>query len=107
MSELELLFLSNDDVESLNLSLTEVMEAIENGLIAHGQQKVIMPSKSHLVLDFPNKLFNILKGYVEPVNAAGVKVICDFHDNFQHGFPSEFALVNLYDPETGVPFRNR
>ena len=104
MSELELLFLSNDDVESLNLSLTEVVDAIEAGLIAHGQKKTIMPSKSHLVLDFPNKLFNVLKGYVEPVNAAGVKVIGDFHDNYQYDLPSEFALVNLYDPKTGIPF---
>lgn len=104
MNELELLFLSNDDVESLNLGLKEVMDVIEAGLIAHGRQKVIMPSKSHLVLDFPNRLFNILKGYVEPVNVAGVKVIGDFHDNFRHNLPSEFALVNLYDPETGVPF---
>ena len=103
MSEIELLFLSKDDVESLDLSLSEVMDAIETGLVAHGQKKVIMPSKSHLVLDFPNKLFNILKGYVEPVNAAGVKIIGDFHDNYQHNLPSEFALLNLYDPETGVP----
>ena len=103
MSEIELLFLSKDDVESLDLSLSEVMDAIETGLVAHGQKKVIMPSKSHLVLDFPNKLFNILKGYVEPVSAAGVKIIGDFHDNYQHNLPSEFALLNLYDPETGVP----
>ena len=103
MSEIKILFLSKDDVESLELSLVDVMTVIEQGLVAHGEKNVIMPSKSHLVLDFPNKLFNILKGYVAPVNAAGVKVICDFHDNYQHNLPSELALLTLYDPTTGTP----
>ncbi len=103
MPDIDLLFLSKNDVDSLNFSLTEIIDAINQGLVAHGQQKVIMPSKSHLVLDFPNKLFNVLKGYVEPVNAAGVKVIGDFHDNYKYGLPSEFAMLNLYDPKTGTP----
>lgn len=103
MSDIKILFLSKDDIDSLEISLDEAIQAIEKGLIAHGRQRVIMPSKSHLVLDFPNKLFNVLKGYVEPVNAAGVKVIGDFHDNFEHNLPSEIALVTLYDPQTGVP----
>jgi len=81
-----------------------VMDAIEMGLKAHGEQKVIMPSKDHLPLDYPEKLFNILKGYVEPVNVAGVKVIGDFQKNYEHGLPSELALITLYRPETGAPF---
>ena len=103
MNGIELLFLSKDDMDSLDLGLSEVVDAIERGLIAHGQNKVIMPSKSHLVLDFPEKLFNVLKGYVEPVDAAGVKVIGDFHGNYKHGLPSELALLTLYDAETGAP----
>ena len=104
MSGIEILFLGKEDVDSLELDLQEVMDVIEQGLQAHGEQKVIMPSKDHLVLDFPEKLFNILKGYVEPVNVAGVKVIGDFHGNYKHGLPSELALVTLYRPETGAPF---
>ncbi len=103
MSDIKLLFLSKDDIDALDFSADEILNAIETGLIAHGRRKVIMPSKSHLVLDFPNKLFNILKGYVEDVNAAGVKIIGDFHDNYQHNLPSEFAMLTLYNPQTGVP----
>ena len=101
---IEILYLSKDDMDNLKLSLSDVLDAIEDGLIAHGEKKVIMPSKSHLVLDFPNKLFNILKGYVEPVNVAGVKVIGDFHGNYEYNLPSEIAMLTLYNPETGVPF---
>ena len=100
---IELLFLSKEDVESLDLGLGEVVDAIETGLRAHGEQKVIMPSKDHLVLDYPEKLFNILKGYVEPVNVCGVKVISDFQKNYEYGLPSELALLTLMRSETGAP----
>jgi len=104
MPGLDILFLSKEDIDSLNLGLQEIMDAIEVGLKAHGEQKVIMPSKDHLALDYPEKLFNILKGYVEPVNVAGVKVIGDFQKNYEHNLPSELALITLYRPETGAPF---
>jgi ornithine cyclodeaminase len=79
------------------------VDTIEGGLRAHGQKRVIMPSKDHLVLDYPEKLFNILKGYVEPVNVAGLKIISDFQKNYEHGLPSELALLTLLRPETGAP----
>ena len=104
MTGLEILFLSKDDVDALDLGLQEVMDAIEAGLKAHGQKQVIMPSKDHLALDYPERLFNILKGYVAPINVAGVKVIGDFEKNYEHGLPSELALITLYRPETGAPF---
>ena len=104
MPPLEILFLSKEDVDQLDLGLGEVMDAIEAGLRAHGLRQVIMPSKDHLALDYPHRLFNILKGYVEPINVAGVKVIGDFERNYEHGLPSELALITLYRPETGAPF---
>jgi alanine dehydrogenase len=78
MAGIDILFLSKEDVDILDLGLQEIMDVVEVGLKAHGQKKVVMPSKDHLALDYPEKLFNILKGYVEPVNVAGVKVIGDF-----------------------------
>jgi ornithine cyclodeaminase len=104
MNGIEILFLSKEDVDALDLSLEKIMAAVEIGLKAHGLGKIIMPSKDHLVLDYPEKLFNILKGYVEPINTAGVKVIGDFQGNYEHDLPSELALITLYRPETGAPF---
>jgi len=34
---------------------------------------------------------------------AGVKVVGDFVDNYKRGLPSELAILNLFDPNTGVP----
>jgi alanine dehydrogenase len=100
---IEILFLSKEDVEAATLELSAVMDVIEMGLKAHGEQKVVMPSKDHLVIEHPYRHFNILKGYVEPINVAGVKVIGDFHNNYQFNLPSELALLTLYRPETGAP----
>jgi ornithine cyclodeaminase len=104
MSSIEILFLSKEDVDSLDLGLQEVMDAIELGLKAHGEKKVIMPSKDHLALDYPERLFNLLKGYVEPIDVVGVKVLGDFQKNYEHNLPSELALISLYRSQTGAPF---
>lgn len=104
MPSLEILFISKEDVDSLNLGLAEILRTIEKGLKAHGEHKVIMPSKDHLPIDYPEKLFNILKGYVEPINVAGVKIIGDFQRNYKYNLPSELALITLYSPETGAPY---
>lgn len=104
MASVDVLFLSKEDIDALDLGLGEIMDVIELGLRAHGEKKVIMPSKDHLPLDYPEKLFNILKGYVEPVSACGVKVIGDFQKNYEHGLPSELSTLVLFRPETGAPF---
>ncbi|MDQ3247971.1 MAG: ornithine cyclodeaminase family protein, partial [Chloroflexota bacterium] len=104
MASIEILFLGKEDVDALEITNQEMLDAIEMGLRAHGAKQVIMPSKDHLVLDYPERLFNNLKGYVEPINVAGFKVISDFEKNYQHNLPSELALITLYRPETGAPF---
>lgn len=104
MAAVELLFLSKEDIDSLNLGLDEVMDVVEQGLIAHGERQVVMPPKGHLAIDYPKKLFNILKGYVKPLDVSGVKILGDFHGNYEHGLPSELALTVLHRPATGAPF---
>ena len=63
MSGIDILFLLKEDVDSLSLSNQEILNAVEMGLRAHGEKKVIRPSKDHISLDYPEKLFNILKGF--------------------------------------------
>jgi ornithine cyclodeaminase len=101
---LDILFLSKEDVDAVDLGPGEVMDAIEVGLRAHGEGRVVMPSKDHLALDRSERHWNILKGYVAPIDVAGVKVIGDFEGNYRFGLPSELALITLYRPDTGAPF---
>lgn len=104
MAGIDILFLSAEDLEALELGNQDILDAVEMGLKAHGEGQVILPSKDHLALDYPEKLFNILKGYVGPVGACGVKVLGDFHRNYEHGLPSELSTLLLMRPETGAPY---
>jgi ornithine cyclodeaminase len=104
MGRLELLFLSAEDLDRLQLGSEEIVAAVESGLRAHGEGEVVLPPKDHLSLEERYRgHFNILKGYVGPLDLAGVKVIGDYVDNYQRGLPSELALLTLYDAQTGAP----
>jgi ornithine cyclodeaminase len=51
-----------------------------------------------------NGHFNVLRGSLGgPIDAAGVKVVSDFHDNYLHDLPSELAILLLLDRRIGVP----
>jgi len=104
VAKVEFLFLDRETVRSLLPDTRTLLRIVEGGLAAHGRREVVLPPKSHLVLDDRfNGHFNILSGYVAPVGMAGVKVIGDYVDNFRVGLPSEIALLTLYDPRTGAP----
>ena len=64
----------------------------------------MLEPREHLVPDpaFDGH-FNLLRAYVAPLDVAGVKVVGDYVGNWKLGLPSELALLNLFDPTTGVP----
>jgi ornithine cyclodeaminase len=47
--------------------------------------------------------FNVLRGYLAPIQLAGVKVVGDYVDNYELGLPSELGLLTLYDATNGMP----
>ncbi|WP_421695689.1 ornithine cyclodeaminase family protein [Aestuariivirga sp.] len=101
---LSFLYLNSRDVEASTPGFAAICDIVEDGLRAHGAGQVVLPPKGHIHLDkLYNGHFNILMGYVDPLETAGVKVIGDYVDNYKHDLPSEVALLTLYDPRTGVP----
>ena len=87
----------------------EILDAVESALIAQGNGQTVVEPRAHLVPRLrdadgdPRGHFNVLRGYVAPLDLAGVKIVGDYVDNYQHGLPSEMALLNLFDPRTGMP----
>jgi ornithine cyclodeaminase len=97
-------YLGHPEIEQLALTNDEILDAVERGLVAAGQGKTVIEPRTHLVPDPAfNGHFNVLRGYVEPLGYAGVKVVGDFVDNYKRGLPSELALLNLFCPRTGAP----
>ena len=104
MSEIHLTYLNGPDVAALALTEDEIIAAIENGLRAQGNGETVIEPRVHLVPESSDKgHFNVLRGYLKPLGVAGVKIVGDFVDNYKQGLPSEMALLNLFDPETGMP----
>jgi ornithine cyclodeaminase len=104
MSEIYLHYLNHLDVQALAMTDAEIVAAVEEGLLAQGRGETAIEPRMHLVpeKDYPGH-FNVLRGYVRPLGVAGVKVVGDFYRNYEVGLPSELALLNLFDPKTGVP----
>ena len=102
--EIHLHYLNHADVEALALADGEILQAVEQALVAQGRGATTIEPRVHLVpeKDVPGH-FNVLRGYIRPLAMAGVKVVGDFYRNYERGLPSELALLNLFDPTTGAP----
>jgi ornithine cyclodeaminase len=104
MTPLYLTWLNAFDVAALELGDQEILDAVEAGLVAQGRGQTVIEPRTHLVPDPAFRgHFNVLRGYVAPMNLAGVKVVGDFLDNYRHGLPSELSILSLFDPRTGAP----
>jgi alanine dehydrogenase len=104
MPEIEFTYLSGPDIDRLAMTDDEILAAIEGGLQAQGRGQTVIEPRVHLEPDPAFRgHFNVLRGYVAPLNLAGVKIVGDYVDNYQKGLPSEMALLNLFDPRTGMP----
>src|ERR1700722_8068503 len=104
MQPIHLTFLNGPDVERIALTDAEILAAVERGLEAQGRKQVVIEPRVHLVpQDSSLGHFNVLRGAVLPLGLAGVKVVGDFVNNYKIGLPSELAVLNLFDPTTGVP----
>lgn len=104
MAKVEFRLLTRDQVESLMPPMGAILQCVEEGLVAHGNREVVLPPKSHIQLDDRyNGHFNVLVGWVGPIDMAGVKVVGDYVDNYRHGLPSEVGMLTLYDPRFGIP----
>jgi alanine dehydrogenase len=102
-------WLGGPEVNALNLTDAEILAAVETSLRAQGEGRTAIEPRVHLQ---PSKAptsppvsghFNVLRGYIEPLGLAGVKVVGDYVDNYKQGLRSEMGLLNLFDPLTGTP----
>ena len=104
MAAVTLTWLGGRDIAELKLGDDEILAAVERGLVAQGKREAVIEPRVHLTPDPSFKgHFNVLRGYVAPLGLAGVKIVGDYVDNYRRGLPSEMALLNLFDPRTGMP----
>jgi ornithine cyclodeaminase len=104
MPPLYVTYMNRFDVEAVGLTDDEVLAAIETQLAAQGRKEAVIEPRMHLEPGVARGHFNVLRGSLGgEVDAAGVKVVSDFHDNYLHNLPSELAILLLFDRHIGVP----
>ena len=104
MPPLYVTYMNRFDVEALGMTDDEILDAIERQLAIQGRGEAVIEPRMHLEPGVAHGHFNVLRGSLGgAIDAAGVKVVSDFHDNYQHNLPSELALLLLFDRFKGVP----
>lgn len=105
MKPIYVTFLNGLDIEALAVTDSEILTAVESSLAAQGRGETVIEPRVHL---HPTPgiegHFNVLRGAIGgAIDRAGVKVVSDFYRNYEHGLPSEMAVLILMSRETGIP----
>ena len=99
---MELIYLSRKDVEDLDMTMKEVLAAVDNGFRLKGLGKTEMPPKPG-IHPRPNAFIHAMPAYVQEVESAGLKWVGGYPSNPDKGLPYITGLLVLNDPATGIP----
>src|SRR5512135_2021668 len=102
MTEHQVLYLSRADVESVDLSMKEIIDLLEKAFLEKGNGRVEMPPKIG-IHTMPDAFIHAMPAAIAGQNAAGMKWVGGYPDNGKRGLPYITGLLVLNDPETGVP----
>ena len=98
----DVLWLSQADIDSLGITMLEIMDEVERGFVAQGRGEVEMPAKIgiHTRKDCFNHSMPCFVG--GDLDMAGVKVVSGYPPNQKKGLPYITGIWCLLDPETGL-----
>lgn len=98
----EVLYLSRGDVESVDLPMASVVDAVEAVFCEKGEGRVEMPPKPG-IHPAPDSFIHAMPAYVPGMGAAGMKWVSGFPANQKAGLPYISGLLVLNDPANGIP----
>lgn len=103
MTKREILYLSQADVSSVNLPMTEILGALETAFREKGQGKTEMPPKPGIHPGGGDNFIHAMPAYIPALKSAGLKWVSGFVENSKRGLPYITGLLILNDVETGLP----
>lgn len=98
-----LLYLSRQDVESLQISIAEIIARLEKVFIEKGHGRVEMPPKPAIHTN-GDAFLHAMPAFIPEFNSAGMKWVGGYPENFKKGLPYITGLLILNDTQTGVPY---
>jgi ornithine cyclodeaminase/alanine dehydrogenase len=103
MSNIQLLYLSQAEVEAAGVTMAEVIEALEVAFREKGEGRVEMPPKPGIHPGAGDNFIHAMPAYIPALGSAGVKWVSGFPGNQARGLPYITGLLILNDAETGLP----
>ena len=97
-----LLYLSRTDVERINLSMHEIVEALDRMFREKGEGRTEMPPKPGIHTR-PDAFIHAMPAYIPSLESAGMKWVAGYPQNQSKGLPYISGLLILNDPATGFP----
>jgi len=97
-----MLYLSQRDIEKVDLPMEEIIEALDESFKEKGLGKVEMPPKPGIHTQ-PDAFIHAMPAYIPSLGSAGIKWVSGYPENYKRNLPYITGLLILNDPETGVP----
>lgn len=97
-----MLYLSREDVESVELPMAEIIEALDDMFREKGEGRVEMPPKPGIHTR-KDAFIHAMPAYIPSLKSAGIKWVSGYPDNQKKNLPYITGLLILNDPETGIP----
>jgi len=98
-----LLYLSKAQVESVGLTMGEIIQTLELAFREKGHGRVEMPPKPAVHPGGGDNFIHAMPAYIQAMASAGVKWVSGFPENFTRNLPYITGLLILNDAETGLP----
>ncbi|MGD2272916.1 MAG: ornithine cyclodeaminase family protein, partial [Desulfobacterales bacterium] len=103
MSSNELLYLSQQDVIAVGLTMQEIIDALETAFHEKGEGRAEMPPKPGIHPGGVDNFIHAMPAYIPALKSAGLKWVSGFPENAARGLPYITGLLILNDSETGLP----
>ena len=103
MPESQILYLSRNDVERVNLPMRTVIDLLEKAFMEKGRGQVEMPPKPG-IHTMPDAFIHAMPAYIPALKSAGMKWVSGYPENYKRGLPYISGLLILNDPDTGIPY---
>lgn len=103
MTNHKILYLSQVDVVSIGMEMSEIVQLLETAFQEKGQGRVELPPKPGIHPGHGDNFIHAMPAYIPALNSAGIKWVSTFPGNALKGLPIVSGLLILNDPQTGIP----
>jgi len=103
MSSSRLLYLSQQDVATAGVTMSEIIELLDVAFQEKGKHQTEMPPKPGIHPGGGDNFIHAMPACVPAMKAAGIKWVSGFPENVKQGIPYINGLLILNDTETGLP----